>query len=230
MSGELLSRVPVLARLSHEDLAALAAVARQNRYRREQVIFHRDDPGDSLHIIESGQVGIVLPSEEGEELLLTILGPGEFFGDLSLLDGAARSATAVAKDLTTTIVIRRSDFLTWLQVRPSAATAIFEALARRLRATDELLEDVTFLEAPRRLAKRLLEVASAAPPGDRSGTAQVRLTQDELASLVGLTRESVNKHLRVWQEQGIVSLGRGRLQLLRPGRLRALTHLPGNSL
>lgn len=222
MSEKLLAQIPTLKRLSHEDLVALAAAARRRHYRRDEVIFHRDDPGDSLHIIESGRVEIVLPTEEGEELILAILGPPEFFGDLSLLDGAPRSATAVAREPTTTIAVRRTDFLAWLQTRPAAAASIFEALARRLRATNELLGDVAFLEAPRRLAKRLLDVAGVAPEPGR-GPAQVRLTQEELASLVGISRESVNKHLRAWQEQGIVSLGRGRLQVLRPDRLRDLT-------
>jgi CRP/FNR family cyclic AMP-dependent transcriptional regulator len=221
VSEKLLAQIPTLAKLSREDLVALAATARRRHYRHDEVIFHRDDPGDSLHIIESGRVEIVLPSEEGEELILAILGRGEFFGDLSLLDGAPRSATAIAREPTTTVAIQRMDFLDWLEGRPKAAQAIFEALARRLRATDELLGDVAFLEAPRRLAKRLLEVAAAAPEPGR-GPAQVRLTQEELASLVGISRESVNKHLRAWQQQGIVSLGRGRLQVLRPERLRAL--------
>ena len=222
MSEQLLARVPALAKLPREDLMALAAAARRRQYRRDEVIFHREDPGDSLHIIESGRVEILLPSDGGEELILAILGPGDFFGDLSLLDGAPRSATAMAREPTTTVVVHREDFLGWLQSRPRAVATIFEALAQRLRATNELLGDVAFLEAPRRLAKRLLEVASAAP-GPGRGPIQVRLTQGELASLVGISRESVNKHLRAWQEQGLVSLGRGRLQVLRPEKLRALT-------
>lgn len=222
MSEQLLARVPVLAKLSREDLLALVAASRRRQYRRQQVIFDRDDPGDSLHIIESGQVEIVLPSDEGGQLILAILGPGDFFGDLSLLDGAPRSATAVAGEPTTTIVVRRADFLTWLQSRPGAVMPIFEALASRLRASNELLGDIAFFEAPRRLAKRLLEVASAVP-GPGQGPVQVRLTQEELASLVGISRESVNKHLRLWQEQGLISLGRGRLQVLKFERLRALT-------
>ena len=222
MSEQLLARVPALAKLPREDLMALAAAARRRQYRRDEVIFHREDPGDSLHIIESGRVEILLPSDGGEELILAILGPGDFFGDLSLLDGAPRSATAMAREPTTTVVVHREDFLGWLQSRPRAVATIFAALAQRLRATNELLGDVAFLEAPRRLAKRLLEVASAAP-GPGRGPIQVRLTQEELASLVGISRESVNKHLRAWQEQGLVSLGRGRLQVLRPEKLRALT-------
>ena len=222
VSEQLLARVPVLAKLSREDLLALVAASRRRQYRRHQVIFDRDDPGDSLHIIESGQVGITLPSEEGDQLILAILGPGDFFGDLSLLDGAPRSATAVANEPTATIVVRRADFLTWLQSRPGAAPAIFEALANRLRASNELLGDIAFFDAPRRLAKRLLEIASAVP-GPGQGSVQVRLTQEELACLVGVSRECVNRHLRVWQEQGLISLGRGRLQVLQLERLRALT-------
>src|SRR3972149_12026889 len=99
---------------------ALAAAARRRQYRRDEVIFHREDPGDSLHIIESGRVEILLPSHGGEELILAILGPGDFFGDLSLLDGAPRSATAMAREPTTTVVVHRGDFLGWLQSRPRA--------------------------------------------------------------------------------------------------------------
>ena len=115
---DLLATVPVLASLSRDDLLDLAASARKRSYAKGQVIFHRDDPGDSLHIIIKGEVRVVLPSPEGEEVTLALLGPGDFFGDLCLLDGGPRSATTVAIKTTETLVVERSQFMQWLQSRP----------------------------------------------------------------------------------------------------------------
>jgi CRP/FNR family cyclic AMP-dependent transcriptional regulator len=210
-AGDLLITVPALAPLSRDDLMDLAASARRRSYAKGQVIFHRDDPGDSLHIIVKGEVRVVLPSPEGEEVTLALLAPGDFFGDLCLLDGGPRSATTVAVETTETLVVERQRFLQWLQARPEAAIAVLTAVGRRLRAANELVGEFAFLDVHCRLAKKLLDLAGPAAEG-----AQVELhfSQDELASMVGVTRESVNKHLRFFKKRGAIEVHR-RLIVLR---------------
>jgi CRP/FNR family transcriptional regulator/CRP/FNR family cyclic AMP-dependent transcriptional regulator len=217
----LIAKVPVFSQLSPEDLEALALQARERRYQRGEVIFHKDDPGVTFHIIAEGKVRIVLPSPEGEEVTLAILGPGEFFGEFSLLDGEPRSAMAIAGEDTRTVVVNREDFLSWLSARPAAAVALLAVLSRRLRRSDELLGDVAFLNVPGRLAKKLVQLSQLyrreTPEGE---PVQVRLTQEELASTIGVTRESANKYLRYFSSKGWVALQKGRITILDPDALQ----------
>ncbi len=220
MRRDLLAAVPVLAAVPPGDLEALAQHAQRSWFRRGQVIFQRDDAGTSLHIVEQGHVYIVLPSPEGEEMIVAVLGPGEFFGDLSLLDGAPRCASAVAADPVSTFVVRREPFLSWLESRPSAARAVMAALARRLRATDEMLGDAAFLDIDRRLAKKLLQLCGRHGKGE---ALSARVTQDELAAMLGLTRECINKHLGQLRDRGLIEVGRGSIRLLCADGLAQLT-------
>jgi len=211
MTVRAISQTPMLSRIAKRDLEALAATAHERLYRRGEVIFHKDDPGNQFHVITEGKVRIVLPSPDGEEVTLAILGPGEIFGELSLLDGEPRSATAIAGEDARTVVINREDFSAWLATRPAAAITLLETLSRRLRRSDDLLADVAFLNVSGRLAKKLVELARLygrdGPPG------QVRLTQEELASTIGVTRESVNKHLHYFSSRGWVAVSKGRITI-----------------
>jgi CRP/FNR family transcriptional regulator/CRP/FNR family cyclic AMP-dependent transcriptional regulator len=207
---DLLRGVPSLAGLSRDDLLGLAASARRRSYSKGQIIFHRDDPGDSLHIIENGEVRVVLPSPEGEEVTLAVLGAGDFFGEVCLFDGGPRSATAIAATATVTLVVEHGQFVEWLQSRPTAATAVLAAVGRRLRAADELVGALAFLDVHNRLARKLLQLAGPAAEGEQ---VELRLSQDELASMVGVTRESVNKHLRFFKKHGAIEVHRRRIVL-----------------
>ncbi len=209
-AGVLLGGVPALAALSRADLLDLAASARRRSYTKGQVIFHRDDPGDSLHMIVKGEVRVVLPSPEGEEVTLALLSPGDFFGELCLFDGGPRSATTVAATGAETLVVEREQFMQWLQSHPSAAITVLACMARRLRAADELLGEFAFLDVHSRLARKLLDLAEPPAVGDH---VELRFSQDELASMVGVTRESVNKHLRFFKKRGVVEVYRRRIVL-----------------
>lgn len=218
----LLQEVPFFAGISREDLAPLAAACRPRHYRRNQIIFHRDDPGDTLHIVQSGQVRIVLTSPEGDEILLALMQAGDFFGELSLLDGLPRSATAVANEATVTLALARSGFLRVLDHSPQLVHQIILALSARLRRTDLLLGDSAFLDVPTRLVKRLLDLAQT--QGEREtgkGPRTILVTQSELAAMVGATRESVNRELRTLEARGLIRVDRGRILLLRPEALGA---------
>ena len=222
---EIIRDVPLLARLRAADLRALASRGKMRSYRAGATIFREGAPGDSLHIIVEGTVRVAVLSLSGEEATVAMLGPGEFVGDLALLDGRPRSASAIASQATKTLVVRRDDFRRWLADRPSAALALLEALSLRVRRTDEALADIAFLDLPRRLAKRLLALArdQQAMQTRKARTApRLRITQSELASMLGVSRESVNKQLNVFARQGWIKLGRGSLALLDPEALRTL--------
>lgn len=169
---------------------------------------------------------IAMLAASGEEATVARLGPGECVGDLSLLDGRPRSASATASQATKTLVVTREHFRRWLSERPQAALALLETLSLRLRRTDEALADLAFLDLPQRLAKRLLglaeEQAAAATKDAPAREARLRVTQSELASMLGVSRESVNKQLNAFAREGWIALGRGAVTVKDAGALRGL--------
>lgn len=204
----LIREVPLLARLPDADLAALAARGKERRYQPGAVIFHEGEPGDSLHVVMEGRVRISVLSPEGSEATLSFIERGDCFGDLAIFDGGPRTATAKATQPTRTFVVTRNDFMAWITERPAAAIALLETLSRRLRRTDEALADLCFLDLPHRLAKQLLVMSLNA------GSAQhprLKITQSELASLLSVSRESINKQLNLFQREGWIALSRGAL-------------------
>lgn len=221
MQERALRQVALFAELPQERLQQLAQMVRRRTYHRGETIFHKGDPGNGLYIITSGQVKVVLPSESGEEAVLAVLETSEFFGELALFDGLPRSATVVAVTHTEVLVLHRDDFLGFVTRNPEVAIACFAALSRRLRATDELIEDAIFLDVPGRLAKRLLDLAERhGRRTERGLEIDLKLTQQDLAAMVGATRESVNKHLGWMRDHRLIQLDRQRIVLLRPDELR----------
>ncbi len=219
--GEGLFRdIPLLAKLTGPDLRDLASRGKVRRYAGGTTIFREGDRGDSLHVVMDGNVRVTVVSPRGEEATVALLGPGEFVGDLALLDGLPRSANAVATEATKTLVVTREDFRRWLAERPKASLSLLEALSLRVRRTDEVLADLTFLDLPRRLAKRLAALASDRAASGRP--AKLRITQAELASMLGVSRESVNKQLNEFERSGWVRLGRGSVTVLDEVSLRGL--------
>lgn len=212
-NASVLARVPLFVGLPYAELAILASRLRQHRCGRGEVIFRQDDPGTSLYVIESGVVKVLRLSTEGREVILALLGPGDFFGELALLDGKPRSADAVAREPTDLLILDRKDFLEFLERFPPAALHLLEALSQRLRRTDQLVQDAAFLDVPGRLARMLLQLSESRPQG-------ISLTQAELAAMVGATRESINKWLRFYQQRGYVGYEAGRLIVLRPEELQ----------
>jgi CRP/FNR family transcriptional regulator/CRP/FNR family cyclic AMP-dependent transcriptional regulator len=221
MLDRLLSQVPLFAGLAPDRLGELGQMVRRRTYHRGETIFHKGDPGNGLYVITNGQVKIVLPSEAGEEAMLAVLNPGDFFGELALFDGLPRSATVTAVQNAEVLLLHRDDFLSFVGRNPEVAVALFEVLSRRLRATDELVEDAIFLDVPGRLAKRLLDLADKhGRRTDQGVEIDLKLTQQDLAAMVGATRESINKHLGWLRDRNIILLDRQRIVLLRPEELR----------
>jgi CRP-like cAMP-binding protein len=200
--AEVLRQVPLFAELSDEELGSLGAALRRRRFARGEVIFLAGDPGDALYVIERGRVKIALSSPDGKEVVLTLLGPTDFFGDLALLDGEPRSADAIAADDTTTALLSRRDFLRFVEARPSVASRLLAILSRRLRRNAQIIQDASFAGVAARLARVLVELAT--PGVDGRLVVRQRLTQGDLAAMVGASRESVNKTLRAWEQEGLV--------------------------
>ncbi len=221
---ELIRDTPLLARLPEEDVRALASRGRVRSYPSGTVIFQEGGPGDSLYIVIEGSVRIVVNSAKGEEATVALLGPGECVGDLALLDGRPRSASAIAAEDSRALVVTRQEFTRWLTQRPSAAFALLETISLRVRRTDEALTDFAFLDLAHRLAKRLLDLANAQRDVQARGAltpgARIRTTQAELGSMLGVSRESVNKQLNVFAREGWITLGRGSVTLRDPEALR----------
>jgi len=219
-SRELLRRVSLFASLNDEALAGLIGHLRRRSFRHGTMIFHKDQAGDALYIVESGRVRLFVPAGGGEELTVDIAGPGEVFGELALLDGRPRSASAEAVEDTIAHTIDRETFKQVLATTPGLAAALIELLSARLRHVTDYAESLAFMDVHARVARALLEL------GDRYGVKangieiDLDLTQAELATMVGATRERVNRALAVFRSQGLVEL-RGRKIVIRDAeRLR----------
>ena len=220
-TSDFLRQVPLFARLSPSELDSLRALAHSRRYAAGEIIFHEGDEGTALYIIEKGEVKIALGSAEGKEVVFTLLGPGDPFGELALLDGEPRSADALAKETSEVLILRRQDFLRFLAEHRQVALDLLAVLSRRLRRTDDLVADAAFLDVRARLVKRLLALAqTSGQPGPQGSLAIAsKLTQSDLADMVGTTRESINKALQYYIKKGLLRHERGRLTLLDPKRL-----------
>jgi len=215
-----LARIPFFAGLDDDALERVAAGTRTRRFRRGEVIFHAGDPGDALFVLVSGEVKISLPSETGDEAIIATLQAGDVFGELALLDGAARSATASALSATEAVVLPRDRFRDLIATEPIVRDALLASLAGELRRLTVHVEELHFLDMTGRVAARLVRLAEESGPADDDGTVRLRssLTQGELASMVGCTRQSVNKLLGQFSDEGLVRLDREGI---------AVTDLPG---
>ena len=193
------------------------------------VIFYKGDPASQLFVILSGAVKVSAPSEDGKEITLGILGAGELFGEMGMLDGAEHTATVSALEPTEVAVLDRHDFLHMLASYPDFALRLVMILCTRLRQASEVVEDLSFLTLPVRLAKKLSALARTygqpTPQGVRIG---LHLCQQELANLVSTSRESINKQLALWQGQGLVTMEQGSLTILRLQDLATLANPQGS--
>lgn len=223
----LLGRLPLFEGLPPDALDEAVRHVRVRPYGRGTVIFHKDDPGSLLYVILKGAVSISLPSAEGKDLVLSILSAGDFLGELSLLDEEPRSATATAlEDDTQTLILPRKDFLDLVQQYPQMAIHIMALLSRRLRETNVLAQDAALLDLPGRLSRRLLELAERHGKQDGAGTRiELRLTQTDLASLIGATRVATNRQLQRLQQQGVLKWQAQHITVLKPAALRRLALL-----
>ncbi|EWY39751.1 Crp/Fnr family transcriptional regulator [Skermanella stibiiresistens SB22] len=201
----------LLKHVDPSELSQLAAYSTVARHRPRATIFRQGDPGSSMMAVLSGRVRICSYSPEGKEVTLNIVRKGEFFGEIALLDGKPRTAEALAIEETDLLVLERRHFMPWLENHPKVCVRMFGVLCDRLRRTSTQLEDTLFLEVPTRLARCLVRLATAFGVQERGGGTRidVKLSQQQLGTLVGITRESTNKHLNEWQRDGLITVGAG---------------------
>lgn len=216
-----MKHVELFAGLANEDIRELMAVARRRTFRSGEVIFHRDDPGQVLYVIKEGKVKICRISPDGQEIVLSVMGKGECFGEFAILDGLSRSADAVALEKVECYTLQRSDFHKAILKSPKIAVQVLEVLTKRLRNIDQMVEDLIFLDVYGRVAKKLLELAETHGEKVEDGTRiNVRLTQQELASMVGASRESVNKVMGYFTDKDFISTDKHRITLHRITELK----------
>ena len=209
---ESLQHCALFAHVESDGLRVLARAMVRRRFRRNEVIFHQGDPGDALHVVATGAVKIVLPSPEGEEAIIATLRPGDFFGELALLDGAPHSATATAVEPVETLSLARAPFQHLLDEDRGLRLALLSGLAAELRRLTGQVEELHFLDLAGRLAMRLVRLSRDRDP---SANGEVRLdwpfTQSDLAAMIGGTRQSVNKLLSRLVDDGLVLVERDTL-------------------
>jgi len=210
---QILERHSLFGSLTPDELDQLLAHARLQTFRPRQEIFRKGAPGLGLLAVMKGKVRISSIGPDGNEAFLTIIDEGEVFGEIALLDGGERSADATAMTACELLAIDRRDFVPFVRANPEVALRLMSVLCKRLRRTTELVEDMIFLDAPQRLAKKLLQLAG--------GGTTINLSQRELGAMIGLSRESINKQLGHWQQEGLVKLGEGGIALVDLEALRA---------
>lgn len=219
VSLEFLKSVSIFANLKPEQLQSLPEKMRRRHYQRGEVIFHQDDPADRLHIIVEGRVKISITSEDGREKDIALFQPGDCFGEMALLDGSNRSATATAVDSSDTLVLFREDFLKLLSEHPEVNSEVTSLLTQRLRKVNQMLGDVVFLDVPTRVAKQLLALAENYV-NEEDGEASlesaivVLIGQEELARLVGASRETVSRALNSYRRLGLVTMSHRRITIV----------------
>ena len=216
-----LARSPLFHGIDDDELTRIAGTMARRRFRKGEVIFHAGDPGDSLHVVVEGRVKITRESSEGEEAIVVILSPGDAFGELVLLDGAPRSATATAMEATETMTMPRSAFVELVDGANPFRWHLLTGIAQRVRRLTDQLAEVHFLDLAGRLALQLTRLAEETSPG---ATKDIRLsralTQSDLAAMVGGTRQRVNQILGDFADEGLIELDSGAVTIRDLARLR----------
>jgi len=218
---------PTFRDLEPEALDQLCRYAKHTVLKRGSTLFAKDDPGNSLYAVISGTVKISVSSPDGRNAILNLVGPGELFGEMSVLDGYPRSADATANTNCEIFVIDRRDFLPFVRSQPTLAMKFIELLCARLRWTSDQVEQVILQDLPGRLASALLGLIEKRKPEPESHI--IPITQQEISEMVGMTRESINKQLRAWAARNWVRLEHGAIVVLDPAALRELAEAGGRN-
>ena len=219
---DLLRLHPFFSALSARDAQELSKRTHSRHVPAGHVLFQEGDAGDGLYGILAGRVAFTVDSAQGKELILNVLGPGEFFGEIALLDCKGHTATAVVRDACHLLFISRKAFMAFFADKPEAMSRIIELLCARLRRSTEYIADTAFLDLSTRLAKQLVSLAHE---DGSSREAALRISHAELAAMLGVSRERVSMQLAAWSDRGILDQGRGHLVVR---DRRALQHVIAN--
>lgn len=219
-TDDVLSRAPLFEALDADGAAALRSRVADVELSRGERLFDEGDAGDRLYVVLDGKIKLTRAAPDGRENLLSVLGPGEMFGELSLFDPRPRTSSAVAITDTRLAALAHDELRTWLTGRPDVSVHLLRALAQRLRRANDVMADLVFTDVPGRVAKALLDLADRFGEREEDGV-QVHhdLTQEELAQLVGASRETVNKALADFVARGWLQLSAKSVLLIDPERL-----------
>jgi CRP/FNR family transcriptional regulator, cyclic AMP receptor protein len=221
VDNDVLRQAPLFSALDDEAASALRASMSETKIRRGEVLFREGDSGDRLFVVTDGKVKLGRSSSDGRENLLAILGPGQMFGELSLFDPGPRSATVTAVTDVSMLVLSHDEMVRWLSGRPEVARGLLSQLAGRLRKANDVVADLVFSDVPGRVAKALLDLSARfGRTADDGVHVHHDLTQEELAQLVGASRETVNKALADFAQRGWLRLEPRSVVLLDVERLR----------
>jgi CRP-like cAMP-binding protein len=219
----LLSNVSLFSSLEDRELDELLKLTSTRHLREGEILFRKGEPGRQLYGVVEGRLKIYSAGADGREVVFGLSDPGDVTGEIALLDSEPRSATVVALEATELLTLDRRDFLPFLERHPRVAIRLAEILAERLRRLSELTEDSVLLALRARLAKKLVALArSYGQPTGEGTRIDLKLSQQALGDMVGTSRESINKQLRAWTQQGLVESQRGFITLRRPKELESL--------
>ena len=216
-----LATVPLLSGLDPSEIARFAEMTRERSYPKGSVILFEDDPGDSLFLVRRGRVKVVLIGEDGREVILGLLGVGEHFGELSLIDGHPRSAHVIATEDSQLIVLRREDFRRRVFESPTVAWALLVEISRRLRRADDQIGSLVLLDVDGRIARLLLDAAAESG----SATIEKRLTHQTIAQMIGASRETVSRAMRAFQDRGLIAVHRRQITVANRAGLERLAQV-----
>jgi len=215
MQPSFFRKFALFAELHDRELAAIAAVAKSRRYAKDDVVFHADESGDVFCLIKEGQVKVTMISPEGKEIILSLLGPGEFFGEMALLDNEPRSATVIATEALELAIIWRSDFLHILSENFSITQKVLAELSRRLRSASNRIESLATMDVYGRLARFFLDTARQhGKVLDNGYVAVTRPTHQSIANMIGTSRETVSRLIHDLMRQNLL-LSEGKTIYLR---------------
>jgi CRP/FNR family transcriptional regulator, cyclic AMP receptor protein len=206
MEWRLLQEVPA------EQVRELLQIARRRRFSRNEVVFHRDDPGDSLHLISKGRFAVRVMTPLGDTATIAVRGPGDSFGEMALVGGMRRSATVAALEDSETFSIYEREFAQLRREHPAVSEVLVRFLVNEVRMLNERLLEALYVPVERRVLRRLAELAELYPAVD--GVSEITMTQEMIAELAGSSRPTVNGILREEAERGTIELARGRLRIL----------------
>jgi len=220
---EFLGRVRLFEGLRPAQLGELSDVGRSRIGRTRQEIFHKGDSGSDLYVVLSGRLKALTTSREGDDVVFEILAPGSVFGEVAMLAELPRTATVVAMEACELLCLGRAEILGFLRRHPESAMELLRIVSRRLVHASEFIENTLFLNLPNHLARKLLDLCGSYGESGPDGTRiNLKLSQTELGDLVGTSRESINKQLRIWRDQGVISIDAGHVVIHRHAVLEQL--------
>ena len=223
LDAVMLKKVPLFAEFSDDDLAAVASLMQARRYAKHAVLVYEGDPGDALFVVINGNVAVTRVSNDGKETILSILKEGDFFGEMGVLDASPRSATIKALRDAEVAILARKDFLELLGKNPQMCLSLVGALSSRLRATNQAIQANAYQDIRTRLASLLLNLERNFGEKVDGGTRlTLRLTNQEMANMIGTTRETVNRMLNKFWDEKLIDMRTANIVVVDHARLQSM--------